>query len=1257
MVFTEANLSLIRNTASFVNLQKFIHEFNKAKLADPLKSENEWAKDACINAGFSDTQAVAFLMQAKAVNNNIGVPKAEDEKTLAQEWSAYAERKKQDAQDNLKNKEKEFRDNGYEDLKQDYQDAVQDKWLARGEKYGRYALWTGIGLAGAVLAVAALPAFLGVAMIEGAALTGTLAGGAILGGVLGGRRSVAKTDIAQRIKDAKKIIRQYRKQESKILAAEREISRAKSERDSAERDFNNSDQATSSFNVLMAKDKQDIRDQVVQRQREIMASNSSAQYITAGKGKAESDRIKVQVDSIINGYFAPSGPDSFYEKIDNATNYAELQAILKEAERKKAEVDALDLANLRTRIQSEYTNKLRAIQEQKTKFENFYDSAPGAQKALVNKNDKLNEIDNNYDSVKNGNATMAELDEALEKSKNSTVSDIAKMVNAWGSDLDAQNNGKHDRVYDNSARQVGRHCANINNYDSKLNDTTNPPTPEEKANLEQKKLQEMYEARIELAKMRIYDAKRRADEGLPLRVGVNVSDIAFLLTSINALSTGIDLERQVEIAEGLAGRAEGMFLVASAGNNQSGNNGGQNQGAGGQNAGGNGRQNTGNNGGNGGQNTGNNSGNGGQNTGNNGGQNTGGNGGQNAGGNGGQNTGNNGGNGGQNTGGNGGQNAGGNGGQNAGGNDGQNTGNNGGNGGQNAGGNGGQNTGGNGGQNAGGNGGQNTGNNGGNGGQNTGGNGGQNQDTDEQKRSAGGQDTSDDANDTKTTVVGDKKTWYYKVNPDGTISPDEERQKEEDDKNNLSTSQNSGAQNQPKTFEERIAELRKLTEDTALAILKMSPNVYQMIIALSKLYNELSIEAGDYKNSRLGDPKLRNDVRTALGSAKTELDKYKQRAGGQNQGAGGQDTSDDANDTKTTVVGDKKTWYFNVNPDGTISPDEERQKEEDNKNNSSTSQNSGAQDQPKTFEEKVAELRQLADDASIVMLSKEVWPQDIHQTISNIRKLYNALEPEAEAFIKDSRKNNRNNKIKNDCETALHSAEGALNRYKQTHTVEGFLARCQARLDLYEKSLKDLEDGKQVDISRINRLTKTLLNRGDALRGVLTDKKQKDVILAHCKEVKEMHDQFIEMYSLYKPDSTTARNARPKEYLTEYENRIKNLVRLHKSNGYMTDEQFAKVKRVKNPPKGFVIRKDGKEEPLLETSAGNFHIIEERIKSFVGVRVNEILSNNDLTYSEKRAKLIALQMTITRIVGEINIKSGGPQGSEKKAEEEVAREC
>ena len=210
---------------------------------------------------------------------------------------------------------------------------------------------------------------------------------------------------------------------------------------------------------------------------------------------------------------------------------------------------------------------------------------------------------------------------------------------------------------------------------------------------------------------------------------------------------------------------------------------------------------------------------------------------------------------------------------------------------------------------------------------------------------------------------------------------------------------------------------------------------------------------------------------------------------------------------------------------------------------------------------------------------------------------------------------------------------------------------------MYEKSLKDLEDGKEIDISRIKRLTKYLLNRGEALCGVLTDKKQKDVILAHCKEVKEMHDQFIEMYILYKPDSTTARNARPKEDLTEYENRIKNLVKLHKSNGYMTDEQFAKVKRVKNPPNGFVIRKDGKEEPLLETSAGNFHIIEERIKSFVGVRVNEILSNNDLTYSEKRAKLIALQMTITRIVGEINIKSGGPQGSEKKAEEEVAREC
>ena len=291
------------------------------------------------------------------------------------------------------------------------------------------------------------------------------------------------------------------------------------------------------------------------------------------------------------------------------------------------------------------------------------------------------------------------------------------------------------------------------------------------------------------------------------------------------------------------------------------------------------------------------------------------------------------------------------------------------------------------------------------------------------------------------------------------------------------------------------------------------------------------------------------------------------------------------------------------------------------------------------------------------MLSQEVWPQDIHQTISKIRKLYNALKPEAEAFIKDSRKNNRNNKIKNDCETALHSAEVALNRYKQTHTVEGFLARCQARLDLYEKSLKDLEDGKQVDISRINRLTKTLLNRGDALRGVLTDKKQKDIILDHCKEVREMHDQFIEMYILYKPDSTTARNARPKEDLTEYKNRIENLVKLHKINGYMTEEQFEKIKKIKNLPKGFVIVKDEEKKLLLETSTGQGNVIEGRIKTFVEVRANEILKNNDLTYSEKRAKLIALQMTITRIVGEINIKSGGPQGSEKKAEEEVAREC
>ena len=317
------------------------------------------------------------------------------------------------------------------------------------------------------------------------------------------------------------------------------------------------------------------------------------------------------------------------------------------------------------------------------------------------------------------------------------------------------------------------------------------------------------------------------------------------------------------------------------------------------------------------------------------------------------------------------------------------------------------------------------------------------------------------------------------------------------------TSKKSGAQNQPKTFEERIEELRKLTEDTALAILKMSPNVYQMIIALSKLYNELSIEAGDYKNSRLGDPRLRNNVRTALGSAKAELDKYKQ----------------------------------------------------------------------------------------------------------------------------------------------------------QNNTITGFVARCQARLDLYEKSLKDLEDGKQVDISRINRLTKTLLNRGDALRGVLTDKKQKDIILDHCKEVREMHDQFIEMYILYKPDSTTARNARPKEDLTEYKNRIENLVKLHKINGYMTEEQFEKIKKIKNLPKGFVIVKDEEKKLLLETSTGQGNVIEGRIKTFVEVRANEILKNNDLTYSEKRAKLIALQMTITRIVGEINIKSGGPQGSEKKAEEEVAREC
>ena len=493
----------ITTTADFNNLLKFIHFYNKEKALDPqgaILDEVAFVGKVCKNAKLSG-RPEEYLKMAKTLNQRTGsysVPDASQEKQLCTDFREYANAKIDAKKKDLDDKEKEVEKE--EKYAQEYDIKAKEVGSARRSVWGPFAKWGAIGLAGTIVLTAILPAVAGITALGGLFSTGftglaTLATG-LIGGFqgFGGRYSAykkAKNDLA-------------RSRRPKLAELEAEKQNIEDELKDLEKEFKNKDSVMSSLNVMNAEDQAEFRTEIKNLYKDVVAQNSM--LITSGLGKGESDRVKPEMDRLVQELNALMlDPNVDAQK-------------LKEAQNKKAQADSYNIANIRTTAE----NTAKSIFANEAIINNLVSTLPDSIKNDANIKNKINSIvtqANEFDVkgtniVLHENDTQKQLEQTEREVKKEVILLNADLAKSWINENGSLKDGDPGKSeYDAIAKAIGDGGAyqnHLNNNNNILTDPTKSDAEKERAQREVERVGTL--TSLLLLKARLYKAMEESND-------------------------------------------------------------------------------------------------------------------------------------------------------------------------------------------------------------------------------------------------------------------------------------------------------------------------------------------------------------------------------------------------------------------------------------------------------------------------------------------------------------------------------------------------------------------------------------------------------------------------------------------------------------------------------------------------------------------------------------------------------------------------
>lgn len=394
------NFSGVKNTTELNDVVKFIHYYAKVKEANPSMVDEKLIAQKVEN-DHGVLHSEDQLKFAKEINNGV-MPKREDIQRIISEFQAYIKQKMQDEEDEFNKADAEFKT--AEAIQQEGENAAdQLDEMHRQRRNTRIKQ----GVLGAVLGFGAC-ALLGpvVAPLLGLASLGTGATLLISAGASGyfakfrADRSIKEAGLDDRtlIKELQKKVKEAASQYNNYKSKEQVKNFAESNRNTTQREFQNYEQIGSNYEVLQENERNDAHTRLLQLQNDINSvKNTTMEGMLASGGMGVAD----YVDDKTKATTASSEITAIIQQLQNLpldSNFQkEMAKLVAEAEKKKAEIDAIDIPN------KKYGDEVKsAIQALYNEYESITGLVSGLSDGLRNNADitaQLNACENIYNPI------------------------------------------------------------------------------------------------------------------------------------------------------------------------------------------------------------------------------------------------------------------------------------------------------------------------------------------------------------------------------------------------------------------------------------------------------------------------------------------------------------------------------------------------------------------------------------------------------------------------------------------------------------------------------------------------------------------------------------------------------------------------------------------------------------------------------------------------------------------------------------------
>lgn len=354
----------IATTDDFNNMMKFFHHYYKA-LANG-KTEDQAKTDAKKELGLNNYFNVDDYKKLKSGR----FPRRDEMNAIISEFKTYAKGEVDKATDDEKEAQDKFDEaQKVQDEGQDASDQIADiKRERRGIRLKKGITATLLTAAGLCIA--------GPLVLGGALASSAIIGFSALAGVgfakFGGDKEIHECGLDDRklIRDLKQKVREAQRQNANYLARQRALARQKVNTRNTNSRFNNYEQVGSVYENILEDERSDGRNQLIQLQNDIMDEKGKAHFVTSGKGFKDSQATEQQVDN------ASQVVSNKLTELDNlpmdSSFQSKMEAILKDAEKEKTKVVAMDLEH--KDFAAEVDNAIKAVVAEANAYENYYNS-------------------------------------------------------------------------------------------------------------------------------------------------------------------------------------------------------------------------------------------------------------------------------------------------------------------------------------------------------------------------------------------------------------------------------------------------------------------------------------------------------------------------------------------------------------------------------------------------------------------------------------------------------------------------------------------------------------------------------------------------------------------------------------------------------------------------------------------------------------------------------------------------------------------